>query len=61
VKKKNFVRFVENNSEKFMMSKEEHIAYWVNTAEKDWKAVKDLFETANYVQSLFLLIWYWKN
>jgi HEPN domain-containing protein len=53
VKKKNFVSFVENNSEKFMMSKEEHIAYWVNTAEKDWKAVKDLFETANYVQSLF--------
>jgi HEPN domain-containing protein len=36
-----------------MMTKEEHITYWVNTAEDDWEAVKSLFDTAKYLQCLF--------
>ncbi len=36
-----------------MMTKQDHIAHWVDTADKDWKAVKGLFETRNYVQALF--------
>ena len=36
-----------------MMTKQEHIDYWVKTAEKDWKAVMDLFKSKNYLQCLF--------
>jgi len=36
-----------------MMTKEEHIDYWLRSAEADWKVVNDLFLSANFVQSLF--------
>ena len=36
-----------------MMTKEEHINYWVDTAQKDWAAVESLFVTKNYLHSLF--------
>ena len=35
------------------MTKEEHIQYWIQTAEKDWKAVDSLFKSKNYVHCLF--------
>jgi len=35
------------------MTKEEHLNYWVNTANNDWKATGDLFDTKNYMHSLF--------
>jgi len=35
------------------MTKQEHIQYWKNMAERDWLAVNSLFETKNYVQALF--------
>ena len=35
------------------MTKNEHINYWKNMAERDWNAVNSLFETKNYVQALF--------
>jgi hypothetical protein len=39
-----------------MMTKEEHIAYWLKAAEADYKAVFQLFENGSYPHSLFLLI-----
>lgn len=36
-----------------MMSKEEHINYWIRTAEDDWGVVTTLFEAKKYVQCLF--------
>ncbi len=35
------------------MTKKEYITYWVETAQKDWKAVDDLYKSRNYVQALF--------
>jgi HEPN domain-containing protein len=35
------------------MTKEEHINYWVDTAEKDWVAVESMFKTKNYLHCLF--------
>lgn len=35
------------------MTKEQHIAYWINTAEEDWITVGILFETKRYVHALF--------
>lgn len=35
------------------MTKEEHIGYWIKSAENDWSVVKTLFESANYVHGLF--------
>ncbi|MBI4646344.1 MAG: HEPN domain-containing protein [Bacteroidia bacterium] len=35
------------------MTKEEHIAYWISLAEKDWKVVKKLYQTKEYVYCLF--------
>ena len=35
------------------MTKQEHVAHWVKTASKDWKAVHDLYNTKNYMQALF--------
>lgn len=35
------------------MTKSEHIDYWINSANEDWKAVFSLFDGRNYVQSLF--------
>ncbi|MBK7869306.1 MAG: HEPN domain-containing protein [Saprospiraceae bacterium] len=36
-----------------MLSKHEHIAYWVRTAEDDWEAAQSLFEASKYVHCLF--------
>ena len=36
-----------------MMTKQQHIDYWINTAEKDWASVDVLFEGKQYLQSLF--------
>jgi HEPN domain-containing protein len=36
-----------------MMTKQEHITYWVETADKNWKAVSHLFKAKCYVESLF--------
>ena len=35
------------------MTKEQHIAHWVNTAQKDWIAVESMFDTKNYLHCLF--------
>jgi len=36
-----------------MMTKQEHIAYWVDSAAKNWKAVPPLFKAKCYVEALF--------
>jgi HEPN domain-containing protein len=36
-----------------MMTKEQHINYWINTAEDDWESVELLFVGKKYLQSLF--------
>ena len=36
-----------------MMTKEQHIAYWVDTAQKDWTATESMFDTKNYLHCLF--------
>ena len=35
------------------MNKEEHIRYWVDTAENDWDIVNTLYDAGKYVYSLF--------
>lgn len=36
-----------------MLSKQEHIEYWLKSANDDWEAVEHLFDNNKYVQSLF--------
>jgi HEPN domain-containing protein len=36
-----------------MMTKEQHINYWVDTAQQDWIAVESMFNTRNYLHCLF--------
>ena len=36
-----------------MMTKEQYINFWIDTAQNDWVAVESLFETKNYMHSLF--------
>jgi HEPN domain-containing protein len=36
-----------------MMTKEEHVNHWVNTAQYDWDGVENAFSTKNYLHSLF--------
>jgi len=36
-----------------MKTKEQHIDFWVEQAEDDWKAVYTLYNGRNYLQSLF--------
>ncbi len=36
-----------------MMSKQEHINYWISTAEKDWNVVYNLYNSKDYVYCLF--------
>ena len=36
-----------------MMSKQEHIQYWIKSANEDWDAVSSLFESKKYVHCLF--------
>jgi len=35
------------------MTKQEHIQYWILTAEKDWEVVNALFRDGNYLYSLY--------
>jgi HEPN domain-containing protein len=35
------------------MTKQEHIAYWIRTAEEDWTVVDILFEKSKYLYCLF--------
>jgi len=35
------------------LTKEEHIAYWVETAERDWRAVQNMYKSKDYLQALF--------
>jgi HEPN domain-containing protein len=35
-----------------MMTKEEHIEYWLDAAERDWKAAQDLFKSECYKHCL---------
>lgn len=35
------------------MTKQEYIQYWMITAQKSWQVAKDLFEKADFVESLF--------
>jgi hypothetical protein len=36
-----------------MMTKQQHVEYWINTAEDDWDSVEVLFNGKKYLQSLF--------
>jgi HEPN domain-containing protein len=36
-----------------MMSKNEHVLYWKETAAADWKAVNALIKSGNYIHALF--------
>ena len=36
-----------------MLTKEEHIKYWVTTAARDWKAVQNMYTSKDYLQALF--------
>lgn len=36
-----------------MMTKEEHIEYWMNSSDEDWKTVTSLFQSGRYIHSLF--------
>ncbi len=36
-----------------MMSKQDHIAYWVTSAEQNWKAIPLLFDGGCFVEALF--------
>ena len=36
-----------------IMTKEQHIDYWINTAKEDWLTVETLFETKRYMHCLF--------
>ena len=35
------------------MTKQEHIDYWVKTAERDWAAVQNIYKAKEYVYALF--------
>lgn len=37
----------------FFLTKEEHIAYWIESSGRDWQAVRSLYNGKNYLQSLF--------
>ena len=36
-----------------MMTKQEHIKYWEQSSEEDWKTVSSLFQSGRYVHCLF--------
>jgi len=36
-----------------MLTKEEHIQYWISSSEKDWKVIDDLYKADDFVYSLF--------
>ena len=36
-----------------MLTKEQHIEHWINTAQYDWTGVEHAFGTKNYLHCLF--------
>ena len=36
-----------------MLTKEEHIKYWVNGSKRDWRTVKHMFTTKDFLPALF--------
>ena len=36
-----------------MLTKEEHINYWIITAKKDWRAVQNMYKSKDYLPALF--------
>jgi HEPN domain-containing protein len=36
-----------------LLTKEEHIKYWVNTAKRDWKTIQNMFTSKDYLPALF--------
>jgi HEPN domain-containing protein len=36
-----------------MLTKEEHIKYWVDTAKKDWQAIQKMYKSGVYLHALF--------
>ncbi len=36
-----------------MLTKEEHIKYWVDTAKKDWRAIQNMYKSKDYLHALF--------
>jgi HEPN domain-containing protein len=36
-----------------MLTKEQHINYWIDTAQKDWMAVESMFKAKHYLHCLF--------
>ena len=36
-----------------MLTKEEHIKYWVGTAKRDWKTIQNMFGAKDYMPALF--------
>ena len=45
--------FASNHLAVQMLTKQEHIDYWVKTANRDWLAALDLLASKNYLQALF--------
>ncbi len=35
------------------MTKQEHITYWVETADKDWAAIQTMYKAKTYLHALF--------
>ena len=36
-----------------MMTKAQHIAYWVEASNKDWEAIQDMYKAKTYIYALF--------
>ena len=36
-----------------MLTKDEHIKYWVDTAKKDWRAIQKMYKSKVYLHALF--------
>ncbi len=36
-----------------MLTKEQHIAYWIETAEDNWRSIQNMFSVGEYVPALF--------
>jgi hypothetical protein len=49
----NYIRIFVKNFVFIMMTKQQHINYWTNTAVEDWTTVEVLFSTKRYLHCLF--------
>jgi len=52
-RKEVFLHVIWHIERRVMMTKQQHIDYWINTAEDDWGSVDLLFNGKKYMQSLF--------